>query len=88
MRKKSLGLRSPDEIPVAGVTLRDLMSERVTTETARSVLGWDPGDLLRDSDEVWTFRTPPWTWANMGVVEGFVVLRDGLAAHWLVVSMN
>lgn len=77
MRKQTLGLRSPDIIPVAGVTLRALMSVQVTPQTARLELVWDPGDLLREDDEVWRFRTPRWTWANMSGVEGFVVLRMG-----------
>ena len=88
MRKQSLGSRNPDEIPVAGVTLRDLMSERITPTVARSELTSDPGDLLCDDDEVWRFRTPPWTWANMSGVMGFVVLRHGVAVHWLVTRMN
>jgi len=88
MRKQDLGLRNPDEIPVAGVTLRELMSEQTNPDAARSELFWDPGDLLRDDDEVWRFRTPPWTWANMGGVDGFIILRQGRAAHWLVKRMN
>lgn len=88
MRKQILGLRRPDEIPVAGVTLRELMSERTTPDCARSELSSDPGDLLRDDDEVWHFRTPLWTWACTSGVEGFVILRNGLAAHWLVTRMN
>ncbi|HBL42270.1 MAG TPA: hypothetical protein DDZ90_02615 [Planctomycetaceae bacterium] len=48
----------------------------------------DPGKLLLEDDEVWRFRTPPWTWSTMSGVEGVVVLRDGLAAHWLVTRMN
>lgn len=87
-RKQSLGLRNPEDIPVAGVTLRELMSGQTTPEAARCKFTWDTGDLLRDDDEVWHFRTPTWTWQNMGGVEGFVVLRNGLAAHWLVTRMN
>ena len=88
MRLQNLGLRIPADIPVAGVTLRDLMSEKTTPERARSELSWNPGDLLKDDDEVWHFRTPTWTWAAMSGVEGFVVLRHGFAAHWLVKRMN
>lgn len=88
MLKQSLGLRKPDEIPVAGVSLRNLMSQMTTPEQARSQLRFDPGDLIRDDDEVWHFRTPSWTWANMSGVEGFVILRRGLAAHWLVTKRN
>ncbi len=88
MHKQSLRLRNPDEIPVAGVTLRELMSEQTTPQIARTELSWEPGDLLCDDDEVWRFRTPLWTWQNMSGVEGFVVLRQGLAAHWLVKRMN
>ncbi|QDT44907.1 hypothetical protein Pan241w_50230 [Gimesia alba] len=90
MRKQSLGLRNPEEIPLAGTTLRALMSEKITVAQARSELqnSGDPGDLLRNEDEVWRFRTPAWTWSTMSGVEGIVVLRDGLAAHWLVTRMN
>lgn len=89
MRKQPHGLRNPYEIPVAGVTLHNLKSEQSTPEQVRSVLGIDPGDeLLQDNDEVWDFRTPSWTWANMPSIQGFVVLRRGLAAHRLVTHMN
>ena len=88
MRKQNLGLRKPEEIPVAGVTLRDLMSEQISPQQAREELAIDAGELLTDQDEVWRFRTPAWTWQLMGGVQGFVVLRDGLAAHWLVTRMN
>ncbi len=88
MQKQNLGLTNPEDIPVAGVTLRELMSEQTTPEAARCKFAWDTGDLLRDDDEAWHFRTPPWTWQNMGGVQGFVVLRNGLAAHWLDTRMN
>lgn len=88
MGKWSLESRIPDAIPVAGVTLRDLMSEKVTPKLARSELSWDAGDLLRDDDEVWRFRTPPWTWDDMSGVAGFVVLRRGLTVHGLIIMTD
>jgi hypothetical protein len=83
MRMHRFEPRVADEIPLAGVTLRELMSEKVTPTLARSELSWDVGDLLCNDDEVWRFRTPPWTWDDMSGVEGFVVLRCGLAVHLL-----
>ena len=84
MRKQDLGMRDPAEIPVAGVTLRDLMFEQTTPDIVRSELSMLPSELLRDDDEVWRFKMPTWTWQNMSGVAGFVVLRGGLAAHWLL----
>lgn len=32
---------------------------------------------FKDGDELWTFETPPYTWASMCGRAGYVILRDG-----------
>jgi hypothetical protein len=88
MRIHNLGLRSPDRIPVAGVTLRELMSEVVSIQDVTAAVGSIDGLDLRDGDEIWRFRTPAWTWPNMCGVAGFVVLRNGLASHWIATRIS
>jgi hypothetical protein len=58
MRIQALHSRPPGEIPVAGVTLRDLMIEPVSIEDAQRTVG--PGNRadIREGDEIWRFRTP------------------------------
>jgi len=92
MRYQQLGSRPPEEIPVAGVTLRDLMHAKVDYDFVFTTFPSDRHDELlgriKETDEIWIFRTPPWTWAAMGGVEGFVILREGLALFWVVITMN
>ncbi|MEN6494139.1 MAG: hypothetical protein ABFD16_07600 [Thermoguttaceae bacterium] len=93
MRIQQLGGRPPEEIPVAGVTLRDLLGDVVTLAHVHGQFSDDPlsnrvADVLKEDDEVRRFRTPPWTWANMSGMEGFVVMRSGKAICWIVTRMN
>lgn len=83
--------RPPEEIPVAGVTLHDLLGDPVTRDDViRAFPGRDAAvsDVISEDDEVRRFRTPAWTWANMAGVEGFVVMRSGSALCWIVTRMN
>jgi hypothetical protein len=93
MRVQQLGARSPEEIPVAGVSLHDLLGEAAsmadvyehfTAPSDRERLD----EILHDGDQIRHFRTPPWTWSSMAGVAGFVVLRAGKAICWLVTRMN
>jgi hypothetical protein len=86
-------LNKPSDIPVAGVTLADLLGQSGTLADVLAVATLDSereklANELLPSDEVRTFRTPPWTWANMGGIEGWVVLRAGNAVMWIVTRMN
>ena len=88
MKIQELGRRRPEEIPIAGVTLRECMLEVITSQELENEFSSLDGLDICDGDEVWRFRTPEWTWANMGGRMGVVIIRNGLASHWIVSRMN
>jgi hypothetical protein len=93
MRIQKLSGLPPQEIPVAGVMLSELLGNKVevadlashftNAATLQSV-----SEVVLESDEIRHFRTPAWTWSNMCGREGFVVIRSGRAVFWLVTRMN
>jgi hypothetical protein len=50
---------------------------------------WKPfvADMLT-GDELWRFRSPSTTWANMGGRAGYAIVRDGRIIRWLVTLMS
>jgi hypothetical protein len=84
--------RPPEDIPIAGVTLADLLGEAVSIEEAQLALDGvghkNPNAVIQSGDALQRFRTPPWTWANMGGMEAIAVLRSGRVAFWVVTRMN
>lgn len=84
--------RPPSEIPVAGVTLFELLGESATVEEVQHALEGlrhkHPDVIVRSDDEVRRFRTPNWTWANMAGLEGLVVIRSGRVVFWVITRMN
>lgn len=89
---QDLGNRSPENIPVAGVSLRELLGEPVSCDwlllQVPEQVHQQVKSQLKDGDEVRPFRTPLWTWQAMGGIEGYVVLRNGLAVFWIVTRRN
>ena len=84
--------RLPKEIPVAGVTLDDLLGAHATEGEIRIALGKthrsDPRLTIDATDEFQRFRTRPWTWSAMGGIEGIAVIRDGGVVFWVVTRRN
>ena len=84
--------RLPEEIPIAGLTLSDLLGEGVPAEEVQLALSKgtskNPNLMIQPGDEFRRFRTPTWTWAAMGGIEGVVVLRSGRVIFWIVTRMN
>ncbi|WP_435018665.1 hypothetical protein TA3x_000649 [Tundrisphaera sp. TA3] len=84
--------RLPEDIPIAGVTLLDLLGEGVPADEVQLALsrgsGKNPDVMIQLGDEFRRFRTPTWTWAAMAGVEGVVVLRSGRVVFWVVTRMN
>jgi len=82
----------PEEIPIAGVTLLDLLGEGVPADEVQIALNKatskNPSVMIQPGDEFRRFRTPTWTWAAMAGMEGIVVLRSGRVVFWVVTRMN
>lgn len=86
-------LRTPAQIPVACVTLADLLGELGSPADISELIehgakGALLDAMLQTSDEVRRFRTPAWTWAIMGGMEGWVAMRAGKVLFWIITSMN
>ncbi len=43
---------------------------------------------LQEGDELWEFRSPPDSWANMAGRAGIALIRDGNVLDWIVSRMN
>jgi hypothetical protein len=82
----------PRDIPIAGVTLLDLLGEQATAEDVclalDNTLHRTAAAKVQPGDEIRQFRTPAWTWATMAGMEGFAVLRAGNAVFLVVTRMN
>jgi hypothetical protein len=86
-------LRDAADIPVAGVTLVELLGEPGTVADVSALIDRSPRrdlliELLKTCDEIRRFRTPGWTWQAMGGLEGWVAMRSGKALFWIVTKMN
>jgi hypothetical protein len=86
------GPRLPEEIPVAGVTLLELLGEGVPADEVQLALSKatskNPDVMIQLGDVSRRFRTPTWTWAAMAGIEGIVALRSGRVIFWVVTRMN
>ncbi len=82
----------PEEIPIAGVTLLDLLGEDVPADEVQLALNQvrnkAPNVMIQPGDGFRRFRTPAWTWAAMAGIEGIVVIRSGRVVFWVVTRMN
>jgi hypothetical protein len=84
--------RLPEDIPIAGVTLRDLLGDHADESEVPAGLAatrHKHSDVaVRPEDEFRRFRTPDWTWGIMSGMEGIVVLRGGRVVFRVVTRMN
>jgi hypothetical protein len=84
--------RLPEEIPIAGMTLLDLLGEDVPADEVQLALNKvarkTPNVMIQPGDSFRRFRTPTWTWAAMAGLEGIVVIRSGRVVFWVVTRMN
>jgi hypothetical protein len=84
--------RLPEEIPIAGVTLSDLLGEYAKAEEVQHALDQvrhkNPKASVQPGDEFRLFRTPHWTWALMSGLEAIAVIRRGRVVFWVVTRMN
>ena len=81
----------PDEIPIAGVSLRDFLGDCVSRNDLINALPGEESAILEMvnlDDEIRKFCTPRWTWATMCGLEGFAVMRDGKVHFWIMIRMN
>jgi hypothetical protein len=82
----------PEEIPIAGVTLLDLLGEDVPADEVQLALNKvarkTPNVMIQAGDDFRRFRTPTWTWATMAGIEGIVVIRSGRVVFWVVTRVN
>ncbi len=84
--------RPPEDIPIAGVTLAELLGEAVSVEEAQLALEGvrheNANAVIQSGDALQRFRTPAWTWANMSGMEAIAVLRSRRVVFWVVTRMN
>jgi hypothetical protein len=83
------------------IRLREMASLQLSDENKQKLLDrsepfrkwaeerWKPFiALMQPGDELWQFRSPDHTWANLAGRAGYAILRDGEIVHSLVTLLN